>query len=119
MRARSKKKRRYAIRRGRVYRGDGSETNARRGLSGGETETNARRSFSGGEAVRKGRCPLNPAPPGALAGAWPPGEPTNNLGTNQAATPNANSNLRRFEWRRSGAQGARQGPGLLASLTIT
>ena len=39
--------------------------------------------------------------------------------TNQAATPNANSNLRRFEWRRSGAQGARQGPGLLASLTIT
>ena len=24
---------------------------------------------SGGETVRKGRCPLNPAPPGALAGA--------------------------------------------------
>ena len=23
----------------------------------------------GGETVRKGRCPLNPAPPGALAGA--------------------------------------------------
>ena len=22
--------------------------------------------------MRKGRCPLNPAPPGALAGAWPP-----------------------------------------------
>ena len=25
--------------------------------------------LNGGEAVRKGRCPLNPAPPGALAGA--------------------------------------------------
>ena len=24
-------------------------------------------------SVRKGRCPLNPAPPGALAGALPPG----------------------------------------------
>ena len=64
--------------------------------------------------MRKGRCPLNPAPPGALAGAWPPGEPNNNLSTNQAATPNANSNPRRcghsseaeFEWRRTGAQGA-------------
>ena len=75
--------------------------------------------LNGGEAVRKGRCPLNPAPPGALAGAWPPGGPGRGLGTAQAATPNANSNLRRFEWRRSGAQGARQGPGLLASLTIT
>ena len=48
------------------------------------------------------------------AGAWPPGEPNDNLSTNQAATPNANSNLRRcghsseaeFEWRRTGAQGA-------------
>ena len=39
------------------------------GLSGGETETNARRSLSGGEAVRKGRCPLNPALPGAKL-AW-------------------------------------------------
>ena len=31
--------------------------------------------MNGGETVRKGRCPLNPAPPGALAGAWPPGGP--------------------------------------------
>ena len=50
---------------------------------------------AGKAAVRKGRGPVNPAPAGALAGAWPPGEPTTNLGTNQAATPNANSNLRR------------------------
>ena len=38
---------------------------------------------SGGETVRKGRCPLNPAPPGALAGAWPPGGPGRGLGTVQ------------------------------------
>ena len=62
--------------------------------------------LNGGEAVRKGRCPLNPAPPGALAGAWPPGGPNSSLSTNQAAPPNANSNLRRcgqseaeFAWR--------------------
>ena len=55
----------------------------------------ARPSLNGGEPVRKGRCPLNPAPPGALAGAWPPGGPGRGLGTAQAATPNANSNLRR------------------------
>ena len=56
----------------------------------------ARQSCSnGGETVRKGRCPLNPALPGALAGAWPPGGPGRGLGTAQAATPNANSNLRR------------------------
>ena len=30
---------------------------------------NARQRLNGGETVRKGRCPLNPAPPGALAGA--------------------------------------------------
>ena len=34
---------------------------------------NARQRLNGGETVRKGRCPLNPAPPGALAGAWPSG----------------------------------------------
>ena len=28
--------------------------------------------MNGGETVRKGRCPLNPAPPGALAGALAP-----------------------------------------------
>ena len=33
--------------------------------------------------MRKGRCPLNPAPPGALAGAWPPGGPGRGLGTAQ------------------------------------
>ena len=32
---------------------------------------NARQRLDGGETVRKGRCPLNPAPPGALAGAFP------------------------------------------------
>ena len=37
----------------------------------------------GGETVRKGRCPLNPAPPGALAGAVPPGGPGRGLGTVQ------------------------------------
>ena len=33
--------------------------------------------------MRKGRCPLNPAPPGALAGAVPPGGPGRGLGTVQ------------------------------------
>ena len=35
---------------------------------------NARQRLNGGETVRKGRCPLNPAPPGALAGAGGAGE---------------------------------------------
>ena len=33
--------------------------------------------------MRKGPCPLNPAPPGALAGAVPPGGPGSGLGTVQ------------------------------------
>ena len=55
----------------------------------------ARPSLNGDEPVHKGRCPLNPALPGALAGTWPPGGPSTCLGTAQAAPPNANPNLRR------------------------